>query len=208
MDIGLYSIFLFTTVMLILVPGPTAITIATQGANQGPNKAFFGVLGVASANISFFALSAVGIASLILTSSVLFLVIKWFGVIYLLYLGFTALFSEAGAIKLNIRSSNSSGRKLFSQGLIVQFANPKALMYFSALVPQFIDPEQAILFQLLIMGSSCLLADLIVYSLFGHLGDRLAKQKMKSWVIKLINRVAGITLISTGIKMASLEYRT
>ena len=206
MDIELYLIFLVTTVMLILVPGPAAITIAAQGASYSPNKAFLGVLGVASADVIFFALSATGIASLILTSNLLFSIIKWFGVAYLLYLGVTALFSKSGAIKINKKAAKRNHTKLFSQGLIVQLANPKALIYFSALLPQFVDPDGAIVFQMFLMGSSCLIADLLVYSLFSHIGDNLARQKMKTWVINLINKAAGITLIATGIKMASLEY--
>ncbi|MCU7834095.1 MAG: LysE family translocator [gamma proteobacterium symbiont of Taylorina sp.] len=207
MDIELYLIFLVSTVMLILVPGPAAITVAAQGASYSPNKSFLGVLGVASADVIFFALSATGIASLILTSNLLFSLIKWFGVVYLLYLGVTALFSKSGAIKINKKIVKSSHTKLFSQGLVVQLANPKALMYFSALLPQFVDPDEPILFQMFLMGFSCLLADILVYSLFSHMGARLAKQKMKSWVINLINKTAGVTLIATGIKMASLEYK-
>lgn len=206
MDIGLYSIFLVTTVMLILVPGPAAITVAAQGASNNSKKAFMGVMGVASADVIFFALSATGVASLILASNLLFSVIKWFGVSYLLYLGITALFSKSGAIKINVKTKESSRKKLFSQGLVVQLANPKALMYFSALLPQFIDPSEPILFQMVIMGASCLLADILVYSLFSLLGEKLAKQQLKTWIVTAINKAAGITLVSTGIRMASLEY--
>lgn len=206
MDLGLYSFFLVTTVMLILVPGPAAITVASQGASHSSKKAFLGVLGVASADVIYFALSATGIASLILASSLLFSLIKWFGVVYLLYLGITAIFGKSGAIKINRKSNNGGPGKLFSKGVVVQLANPKALMYFSALLPQFVDPSEPILFQMLLMGVSCLLVDLLVYSLFSQMGDLLAKQKMKSWVINVINKAAGITLIAIGVKMASLEY--
>lgn len=206
MDVSLYSIFLVTTLVLIMVPGPAAFTVAAQGVNCRSNKVFLGVLGVACADVIFFALSATGIASLVLTSSLLFATVKWFGVAYLLYLGVIALFSKAGAIKISRKPIKNSPTKLFTQGLIVQLANPKALLYFSALLPQFVNPNEPILLQLLIMGSSCFLADLLVYSLFGHIGGRLAKQQMKSWVINLINKIAGITLISIGIRMASLEY--
>jgi len=68
MDIGLYFIFLVTTVMLILVPGPAAITVASAGAAYGSKKGLLAVLGVASADVIFFTLSATGIASLILAS--------------------------------------------------------------------------------------------------------------------------------------------
>lgn len=192
--------------MLILVPGPAAITVAAQGASHNSQRAFFGVLGVASADVLFFALSATGIASLILASNLMFSVIKWFGVAYLLYLGISALFSKSGAIKLSAERKESTRKKLFSQGLVVQLANPKALMYFTALLPQFIDPSKPVLFQMLLMGASCLLADIVVYSVFSRLGDRIAKHQLQSWVTTLINKAAGITLISTGITMASLEY--
>ena len=206
MDIVLYTIFLTTTVMLILVPGPAAITIAGQGASNSSEKAFMGVLGVASADGIFFALSSTGIASLILTSSLLFSVIKWFGVAYLFYLGLTALFSKSGAIKVSVKRKEMSRKKLFSQGILVQLANPKALIYFSALLPQFIDPSAPILLQMVVMGTTCLIADIIVYSLFSRLGEKLAKQQLKAWMVTAINKAAGITLMSVGIRMASLEY--
>ena len=206
MDLGIYFIFLVTTVMLILVPGPAAITIAAQGSTNSFNKAFLGVLGVASADVIFFALSATGIASLIIASNLLFSVIKWMGVVYLLYLGFSALLSKSGAIKIARRTKQGKASKLFYQGLIIQLANPKALLYFSALLPQFVDPDKPILFQLFVMGASCLFADLLVYSTFSHLGNQMAKQTLKTWVVNLINKAAGVTLIATGVKMASLEY--
>jgi len=207
MDIDLYFIFLVTTVMLILVPGPAAITVASAGAAHGSRKGLLAVLGVASADVIFFALSATGIASLILASNMMFSVIKWFGVAYLLYLGVVAFFTKAGAIRIIGKYKYEKPGKLFSQGLVVQLANPKALMYFSALLPQFVNPNDPIIFQMLLMGMSCLLADLIVYSGFNQMGDRLAKQKLKAWVVNMLNKTAGIALISTSIKMASLEYR-
>lgn len=192
--------------MLILVPGPAAITVAAQGASQSPQRALFGVLGVASADVLFFVLSATGIASLILASNLMFSAIKWFGVTYLLYLGISALFTKSGVIKLSTEKKEISSKKLFVQGLVVQLANPKALMYFTALLPQFIDPTRPMLFQILLMGASCLLADIVVYSVFSRFGDRIATKQVKAWVTTLINKAAGITLISTGIRMASLEY--
>lgn len=206
MDPGLYFIFLVTTVMLILVPGPSAITVAAQGASYSPQKALFGVLGVAFADVIFFALSATGIASLIVASSVLFSLIKWVGVCYLLYLGMTALFSQSGAIRIEVRKREARRAKLFYHGLVVQLSNPKALLYFSALLPQFVDPDSPILMQMLVMGVSCFVADMVVYTAFSHLGDRLSKQQLKSRVLNWVNRAAGITLIFTGIRMATLDY--
>lgn len=205
MNLEHYLFFLVTTLMLILVPGPAAITVAAQGASHNSRNAFLCVFGVASADAVFFALSATGIASLIVASNVVFSIIKWFGVLYLLYLGLTAIFSRSGAIKINVTPGEVRPFKAFSQGAVVQLANPKALMYFSALLPQFIDPSEPMVGQILIMGISCFVADMTVYSLFSHMGKKLARQQMKSWAVNLINKIAGATLITTGIRMAALE---
>lgn len=205
MSFELYSLFFITTVLLIMVPGPSAMVASSQGASQQSSKALLGILGIASADVIFFALSATGIATLILASSLLFNLIKWMGVIFLLYLGLTVLFSKTSAIRLNSAQTNSHPVKLFSQGLVVQFANPKALMYFSALLPQFINPNEPLLSQILIMGLTCFIADILVYSLYAFLGAHLAKQQLKAWVTNLINKVAGTALIYTGIKMALIE---
>ncbi len=208
MDSGLYLIFLATTVMLIMVPGPSAITAASQGASHPQGKAFFGVLGIACADVLYFSLSATGIASLIIASATLFALIKWVGVAYLFYLGLSAIFSDAGPINLSREQKVSRPGKLFYQGLIVQLANPKALLYFSALLPQFIDPAEPVLLQLLIMGASCLLADLLVYSTFSYMGNHLARKQLKARVVNAINKTAGLTLIATGIRIAMMEAKS
>ncbi|HKM36742.1 MAG TPA: LysE family translocator, partial [Thiopseudomonas sp.] len=205
MNIELYLFFLVTTVMLILVPGPSAITVAKQGAANNSKLTFLSVLGVASADVLFFILSATGIASLVVASHLVFSIIKWLGVAYLLFLGASAIFSKAGAIKIDVQTTNINPMKAFSQGLLIQLSNPKALLYFSALLPQFVDPNEPLIFQIFLMGLTCFLADVLVYSMFGRMGAQLAKKQMKAWVINLINKAAGITLIVTGIKMITVE---
>ena len=205
MSLELYLFFLVTTVMLIMVPGPAAITVAAQGASHNSRNAFLGIMGVATVDAFFFALSATGIATLILASNLLFSIIKWVGVAYLIYLGLSAIFSKAGAIRMDQQSKAARSNKTFYQGFVVQLANPKALMYFSALLPQFIDPNEPIMQQMQIMGLTCFIADILVYSVFSRMGAQLAKQQVKAWVISVINKAAGIALIVTGIRMATLD---
>ncbi|MBF6056737.1 MULTISPECIES: LysE family translocator [Thiomicrorhabdus] len=207
MNIEHYSIFLITTLLLVMVPGPSAMVASAQGASLQSKKAFIGVLGIASADIAFFALSATGIATLIIASSTMFMVIKWLGVLFLIYLGLSVLFSKSPAIKFDGQKTDGKAWSLYTRGLIIQFANPKALMYFSALLPQFIDPDKPLTQQILIMGFSLFLADLLVYSSYAFMGSYLAKQKLKSWAVGLINKTAGTALLYTGFKMALLDNR-
>lgn len=208
MSLELYSLFFITTVLLILVPGPSAMVASSQGASLQSKKAMLGVMGIASADGLFFVLSATGIATLIIASSTLFMVIKWLGVLFLIYLGLMAFFSKGSALRLGGMKTYSSPTKLYSQGLAIQMANPKALMYFSALLPQFIDPSQPLLMQLLLMGLTVVIADLLVYSLYAYLGAHLAKRNLKSWLAHVMNKSAGVALIYTGIKMAMIDNRS
>ncbi|MBU3016882.1 LysE family translocator [Paraglaciecola chathamensis] len=206
MDIHAYLIFLTTTIIVCMSPGPAVITIASQGARHGAKKALFGVTGVASANVVYFLLSATGIASLLVASNLVFSIIKWVGVAYLVYLGLNALFSKSGGLRINkSTSSNTKGVALFSQGFIVELANPKALLYFLALLPQFIDVEKPILLQLFIMGASCLVVDLLSYTMYAYIGQKLSSGSVKASIVNLINKSAGGFLLFAGIKMAAVS---
>ena len=206
MDIHAYFIFLTTTIIVCMSPGPAVITIASQGARHGAKKAVFGVTGVASANVVYFLLSATGIASLLVASNFVFSIIKWVGVAYLVYLGLNAILSKSGGLRVNqSASSNAKGIALFSQGFIVELANPKALLYFLALLPQFIDIEKPILLQLFIMGASCLVVDLLSYTMYAYIGQKLSSGSVKASVVNMINKSAGGFLLFAGIKMASVS---
>ena len=203
MSLEVYIVFLLATIVVVFSPGPAAITVASQGASNGAKKSLFGVFGVASANVVYFFLSATGIASLIIASNTLFAIIKWIGVLYLLYLGFNALLSKNSVIKVDAKFSQAKLKKLFLQGFIVELANPKALLYFSALIPQFLDVDQSIYEQLLIMGITCFVIDCIAYGLYGFFGDRISKGAIKTWMVNLINKATGGFFIFIGLRMAS-----
>ena len=194
-----------TTAVVVFSPGAAAIAVASQGAANGIKLAFFGVLGIASANVVYFILSATGIASLILASNLAFSIIKWVGVAYLVYLGLNAIFSKAGAINVKAAKKQTRIGRLFMHGFIVEFANPKALLYFAAIVPQFLNIAQPILPQILIMGLTTLLLDLVTYSIYAYLGERLTRGGIKDWVVSAINKTAGGALLFASFKMASVK---
>ena len=205
MPIETFILFLFTTAVVVFSPGAAAIAVASQGATNGGKRALAGVCGIAFANVVYFVLSATGIAALIIASNLIFSIIKWVGVAYLLWLGMNAIFSRSGVINVSVGKRQTHWGKLFSQGFVVEFANPKALLYFAAILPQFVEPELPILPQLVIMGLITLVMDLVSYSAYGFLGDRIARGGLKGWVVNLTNKAAGGALIYVGAKMASVS---
>ncbi len=200
MELSTYFLFLATTAVVVFSPGPAAITIAAQGSGNGVRRAQFGVFGIASANAIYFALSATGIASIIIASNALFTVIKWVGIAYLCYLGLSAIFSKTGGFKVK-QGRRESARLLFTKGFVVEFANPKALLYFAAILPQFLNVNGPIALQFLIMGATTLALDFAAYSIYSFLGATVSRSGVKAWAIKSINTAAGGALLFSAFKM-------
>ncbi len=199
-------LFLVTTFVVILSPGPAAIAVTAESASNGFKRSFLVILGIALANVVFFILSATGIVALIIASHTLFAIIKWVGVAYLFYLGFSAIFSHAGPLSINLSNKKKgSGYKVFLRGFVLELSNPKALLYFSALLPQFIDISGPIFPQLALLCLITFFIDLFCYSLYGYLGAKSVSVGIKPFIIKLINRSAGGMLIFAGVKMISVE---
>jgi homoserine/homoserine lactone efflux protein len=199
-------LFAFTTFVVVLSPGPAAIAVTSEAIMHGYKRSAWLILGIAVANAVFFVLSATGIATLILSSSLLFSMIKWVGVAYLLYLGLHAMFSKSGPIQLKTTAVGSANiLAIFVRGFTLEIANPKALIYFSALLPQFIDVASPIIPQLLTYCVITFVLDLSCYSLYAYFGSRTAILKKSPAAIKMVNRIAGSMLVFVSMRMASLE---
>lgn len=200
MEFGTFILFALTAFVVVFSPGPAAITITAQGSGNGLGRAQFGIIGIASANVIYFILSATGIASLIIASNLLFTLIKWLGIVYLAYLGLSAIFSQSGGLKVVV-GARETRRTLFVRGFIVEFANPKALLYFAAILPQFFNTTAAIAPQIAIMGLTTLILDIVVYSAYAYLGQTITQSGVKPWIVKALNRTAGTALLYAAIRM-------
>jgi len=199
-------LFFVTTFVVVLSPGPAVIAVTAESASNGFRSSLWVILGIAVANAFFFILSATGIVALILASSLLFAIIKWAGVAYLFYLGVSALFGRSGALNVKTKKKEKrSSYKVFLKGFILEISNPKALLYFSALLPQFIDISRPIAPQVAVLGLITFILDLVCYSFYAYLGWKSSNVGLKPLVVKLINKTAGSMLIFAGLKMATVE---
>lgn len=204
MGLSAYLIFATTAALAVLSPGPTVVLVAAQGASNGLRSALFCIAGIIVATAILFLLSATGLAALIMASQFLYQLIKWAGVAFLLYLGLMALFRKNGGITTLPGAPRSSPSMLFAKGLFIEFANPKALLFFSAVLPQFIDTSAPLIPQMTIMCITGMVLQFFIYSFYARLGDKLATGLLKSWTLDIINKTTGAAFIFAGVKMASL----
>jgi len=203
MEQSTFLLFAATTFVVVLTPGPAAIAVAAQASGNGFKRSQATVGGVASANAVFFLLSATGISASILASETIFAAVKWFGVAYLTYLGMSAIFSRSAGLQIEKGEPNSLG-SLFGKGFLVEAANPKALLYFAAILPQFLDTSTPIAPQMFIMGITTLFFDWLIYSGYAGLGTQIAREGVNPARIRLLNRIAGGALLYSAFRVAKV----
>ena len=143
MTFQLWLLFVATEAVLSLTPGPAVLYVLSQAIRRGPAKSIWASGGILAANAFYFALSATSLGAVIVASYKLFFLIKWAGAAYLVYLGLCSFFGKSSVMSLPEAGAGSrSGLHLLRDGFFLQGANPKALLFFTAILPQFIDARR------------------------------------------------------------------
>ena|SRR5437867_1059084 len=200
-----WGLFMATETALCLTPGPAVLFVVSQGLSYGAARSLWANFGILAANALYFVLSALGLGAVLLTSHSVFLLIRWAGAAYLIFLGLRTFlgkgeaFAEfpAPAVKTGL------GRRLLLRGVVLQAVNPKSLIFFTALLPQFIDPKGPVGWQVLILGVSSVVVEFFVLCGYGLFAGRAAGLAKEPRYARLTNRLAGACLIlaATGVAL-------
>jgi threonine/homoserine/homoserine lactone efflux protein len=202
----IWLLFVATEAVLSLTPGPAVLYVLSQAIRCGQGKSVWASWGILSANAMYFALSATSLGAIIVASYKLFFVIKWAGAAYLVYLGVMSFFGKSSPLTLPETSSDSrSGSRILRDGFLLQAANPKALLFFTAILPQFINAHHNVAFQILVLGISSILVEFVILFTYGQLAGRALATARNPRFEKLTNRVAGSLLIGAGVGLANLR---
>lgn len=162
------------------------------------------MVGILTGNAIYFVLSALGLGALLMSSAVLFQIIKWAGAAYLVFIGLKMLFAKrsmANPDDLEIAAKPSM--RLFSEGLVTQLSNPKAIVFFSALLPQFLSLGGGVLEQFAILGIASLAIELCVLMTYGWAAERGSRLIFKGRFSVPTDRIAGGFLVGAGIGLAA-----
>lgn len=168
MNIETWLAFVVASLVLTMTPGPSILLGVVHSMKFGVKKTLVTALGDISANFLQMVLVAIGLGVVIASSAFAFMAIKWFGVATLLYMGLKMLFSTPLHIEHESQQPAIPNRKLFLSGFLVAAGNPKAIVFFTAFFPQFIDPTQPIFEQMAIMCPTMAVLDftwVMIYAL-------------------------------------------
>ena len=201
-----WLLFVVTEAVLSMTPGPAVLYVLSQAIRRGPAKSVWGSWGILSANAMYFVLSATSLGAVIVASYKLFFLIKWLGAAYLVYLGIGSFLGKSSVMSLPEAGADSrSGVRILRDGFFLQGANPKALLFFTAILPQFIDTRHNIAFQILVLGISSIVVEFAILFTYGQLAGRVLATARSPRFEKVTNRIAGSLLIGAGVGLARLR---
>jgi homoserine/homoserine lactone efflux protein len=208
MSLESWLLFCATEAVLCLSPGPSVLMVVSLSLTRGSSAGVRASLGVLAANGFYFALASLGLGTLIATSSELFLVLKWLGAAYLIWMGTRMVLAtrrRPSSDNASQEAASGARSKPLTQGLITQGANANLLVYFSALLPQFIAPHAPLAKQVGILALSSVVIEFTVLSAYALLSARAARAVQRPALERPLRRLGGVLLIGAGARLAVIR---
>ena len=206
MTLTTYLLYLAAVALLVLSPGPTMLMCITTAIHHGPRKAMLSAGGSVTAVLGVMLLSALGLGGLLAASDVAFAIAKLLGASYLIALGIKTFRSQGTVLKSDsgTESEPVTHRAIYLRGLLVGASNPKALLFFAAFFPQFLNPQQPFAPQFAILASTFVAFELTVLTACAIGVARIAPLLRQSGPMRWVNRVCGglFTLMGLALLLA------
>ena len=192
--------------VISISPGAGAIASMSSGLNYGFRRGYWNALGLQLALLMQIGIVAAGVGVLFATTPWAFLVVKWFGVLYLLYLAYLQWKAPTQSIKIQQEQSDKSIAKLVLHGFLVNMSNPKAIVFLLAVLPQFLDLSKPQWIQYLIMALTMVTIDLIVMAGYTGLAAKVLRLLKSPKQQKVMNRTFAV-LFACAASLLSLVHQ-
>ncbi|WP_338523896.1 LysE family translocator [Pseudomonas batumici] len=197
MTLATLLLFLISSAAIIAMPGPTVLLALHNGSNHGVRAAAWGMGGAVLADALLVTAVACGLGILLQASETLFQAVKWVGAAYLVWLGWKMLRSTGTLAELPAQEGSNRSIGLFMRCFVVALTNPKALLFMSAFLPQFIDSTQPQLPQYAALAGVLTLLNVSIMSFYALCGARLLS-RLQGGHLRAFNRVTGGLLMTLG----------
>ena len=191
-----YWLYLLTEAALSLSPGPAVMLVIAYGLTHGARRSLLAALGVLTANALYFAVSATALGAVLIASKPFFVAVKWLGAFYLVYIGVSALLGRPSPISASKTGADDRPpRSIFVSGLTLQLANPKTLIFFVAILPQFVDPNLPVGAQMVWLAIGSIVPELLILAGYGYLASRAAHLAQDPRYARVTDRIAGALVL-------------
>ncbi|MFC1976574.1 LysE family translocator [Chloroflexota bacterium] len=208
MSFEFWILYLMTVLIASLVPGPSMLLAFSHGTKFGAKRTIATALGNTTASFLQAVVAIVGLGAILAASGTIFQIIKWLGAAYLIYIGVKTWRTPDIQFRPDTEHSNEislSSPKMFWQAFFVAIGNPKAIIFFTALFPQFIHQKGQQLPQFFVMAVTLAIiafVSFMIYAVGGHqIGSLLKQTNARKW----FNRLISCTFIGAGLSLVASE---
>ncbi|MBP1714305.1 MAG: Lysine exporter protein [Deltaproteobacteria bacterium] len=199
MPLELWLAFVVASEILLVIPGPTILTVISYSMAHGRRANVPLVAGVALGDSTALVLSVLGLGALLATSAFWFTVVKWVGGSYLLYLGIKLLRAGISPTALAAPAAPGSWWRLFANTYLVTALNPKSIVFFVAFLPQFISPNASLTRQLWVLAVTFVVMATINATLYAVFAASVRKLLSSPRVQRRFNIAGGSLLLVAGL---------
>ena len=204
MSLELYLAYVLACILITIIPGPTVTLIIANSLTHGTRAGLLNVAGTQLGLLVMLGVLMVGLSSVIAAMGVWFDCVRIAGAIYLVWIGWKLLRANASFGDVG-RTPKPRGGFLL-QGFLVLMSNPKALLWFGAFIPQFVDANGNYVAQLVVLGLTAMASATLTDGAYAILGGR-TRRFMSESRVKLAQRVSGLFLIGGGVWLAFARAR-
>lgn len=206
MTLSTWLLFVAAVLVLTVTPGPSVLMCISTSVQHGPRRAMVAALGSTTAIAGIMVLSMMGLGTVLAASETLFSALKWLGAAYLAYLGLSSLLSKTSSLAVPTASTAAVGsRAFFARGLLVGASNPKALLFFGALFPQFINTASPQLPQFVLLGATFVFFEIFWLTLYAMTAARARTWLQQPRRATLFNRLTGVVFLAAAGLLATTK---
>lgn len=195
-DLHLYSLFLGVMAVMAVTPGPANVFAIASGAHRGARGALLTVAGMNAATLVWFAAAALGLAALVRTFPDVFRSLTYASAAYVAWLGLKALWAGLAGKADAPAATRAIGPSAFGDGFAVQISNPKAVLFFTAVLPPFLDTARPAGPQLAMFAGATIGMDVLAMSAYGLAGSALSQAFARPGFRRVFTCVVGVLLLT------------
>ncbi|SFC57474.1 LysE family translocator [Pseudoalteromonas denitrificans] len=206
MEFDIWITFIIATTIVTILPGPTMLLVVSHAMTSGSKKTLITVSGIILADCILLFLSLIGVGAVLYRSEIAFHLMKYLGVIYLIYIGVKQWCIKPSIVKsVSADSKVKNAKTMFTEGFLVTLLNPKLIGFFLAFLPQFITLEHPLYLQLIVLVITFLSIVFIVLGGYFLLAAQMKSLLLHPKAIEIMNKTSGSMLISAGLITATIK---
>ena len=205
MEFNVWLTMFLAAIAISVSPGAGAVVSMNYGLKYGLKKSYPAIFGLQVGYLIQTFIVVIGLGAIVAKSVLIFTIIKWIGVAYLLYLGLGKIFEKAQLVDDEEHLNSYSAKKAFLNSSLINLTNIKATIFLVAFIPQFINPNESIFLQFIIIGATLSVVDIFVMTGYSSMASKLKFLLKDVKAIKIQNRITGTLLILAAIFMSNAK---